>query len=199
LFFVTKKGTVKKTSLDEFSKPRKGGIIALGLTDDDELINVDWTDGNKKIIIATEQGMAVHFDEKDVRPMGRTARGVIGIKLKRHDNVVGAVVAEAKKTLLTVTEKGYGKRTPIEDYRLISRGGVGVINIKVTDKNGKAVAIKSVADDDEIILISQNGIVIRTAAKGISIVGRATQGVRVMRLESKDKLVAAAKIAQEEI
>jgi DNA gyrase subunit A len=199
LFFVTKKGTVKKTSLDEFSKPRKGGIIALGLTDDDELINVDWTDGNKKIIIATEQGMAVHFDETDVRPMGRTARGVIGIKLKKNDNVIGAVVAEENKTVLTVTEKGYGKRTPISEYRLTSRGGVGVINIKVTDKNGKAVAIKSVADDDEIILISQQGIVIRTAAKGISIVGRATQGVRVMRLENQDKLVAAAKIAKEEI
>ena len=196
LFFVTKKGTVKKTSLEEFSKPRKGGIIALGLTPEDELISVDWTDGKKKIIIATEQGMAVHFDEKDVRPMGRTARGVIGIKLKKDDNVIGAVVAEDNKTLLTVTEKGYGKRTPVKDYRLISRGGVGVINIKITDKNGKAVAIKSVADDDEIILISQHGIVIRTAAKGISVVGRATQGVRVMRLHEQDKLVAAAKIIE---
>ncbi len=199
LFFVTKTGTVKKTSLDEFSKPRKGGIRALGLTEDDELIHVGLTDGNKKIIIATEQGMAVHFDEKDARPMGRTARGVIGIKLKKGDNVVGAVVAEENKTLLTVTEKGYGKRTPISDYRLISRGGVGVINIKITEKNGKAVTIKSVADDDEIILISQQGIIIRTAAKGISIVGRSTQGVRVMRLSAQDKLVAAAKIAKEEL
>ncbi|MBW2973232.1 DNA gyrase subunit A [Candidatus Woesearchaeota archaeon] len=196
LFFVTKNGTVKKTSLAEFSKPRKGGIIALGLTPEDELISVDWTDGKQKIIIATEQGMAVHFDEKDVRPMGRTARGVIGIKLKKDDNVIGAVVAEDNKTLLTVTEKGYGKRTPVKDYRLISRGGVGVKNIKITEKNGKAVAIKSVADDDEIILISQQGIVIRTAAKGISVVGRATQGVRVMRLYEQDKLVAAAKIIE---
>ena len=199
LFFVTKKGTIKKTSLEEFSKPRKGGIIALGLTPDDELINVDLTDGKKKIIIATKQGMAVHFDEEDVRPMGRTARGVIGIKLRKEDNVVGSVVAEENKTLLTVTEKGYGKRTPVSEYRLISRGGVGVTNIKTTDKNGKAVAIKSVADDDELILISQHGIVIRTAAKGISIVGRATQGVRVMRLEDQDKLVAAAKIAKEDL
>ncbi|MBD3304526.1 DNA gyrase subunit A [Candidatus Woesearchaeota archaeon] len=198
LFFVTKKGTVKKTSLEEFSKPRKGGIIALGLTPDDELISVDWTGGNKKIIIATQQGMAVHFDEKEVRPMGRTARGVIGIKLKKNDNVIGAVVAQENKTLLTATEKGYGKRTPIKEYRLTSRGGVGVINIKVTDKNGKAVTIKSVNEDDEIILISQHGIVIRTAAKGVSITGRATQGVRVMKLEDKDKLVAAAKIAKEE-
>ena len=199
LFFVTKHGTVKKTSLEEFSKPRKGGIIAIGISDEDELISVDLTDGTKKMVIATEQGSAVHFDEKDVRPMGRTARGVIGIKLRKDDAVIGAVVAEDNKTLLTVTEKGYGKRTPISDYRLISRGGVGVINIKITEKNGKAVAIKSVADDDEIILISQQGIVIRTAAKGISIVGRATQGVRVMKLEANDKLVAAAKIAKEEI
>ncbi|MBW2986433.1 DNA gyrase subunit A, partial [Candidatus Woesearchaeota archaeon] len=199
LFFVTKQGTVKKTSLEEFSKPRKGGILAIGITSDDELINVDLTDGTKKIIIATEQGSAVHFDEKDVRPMGRTARGVIGIKLRKDDKVVGSVVAEENKTLLTVTEKGYGKRTPISDYRLISRGGVGVINIKVTDKNGKAVTIKSVADDDEIILISQQGIIIRTAAKGIGIIGRATQGVRVMRIEANDKLVSAAKIAKEEI
>jgi len=196
---VTKKGTVKKTSLEEFSKPRKGGIIALSLTPDDELISVDWTDGNKKIIIATEQGMAVHFDEKDVRPMGRTARGVIGIKLKKNDNVIGAVVAEENKTVLTITEKGYGKRTPTSEYRLTSRGGVGVINIKVTDKNGKAVTIKSVNEDDEIILISQHGIIIRTAAKGISRVGRATQGVKVMKLDPTDKLVAAAKIAKEEI
>lgn len=199
LFFVTKKGTVKKTSLEEFSNPRKGGIIAIGLSSDDELINVDWTDGTKRIMIATEQGMAVHFDEKDVRPMGRTARGVIGIKLKKNDNVIGSVVAEENKTLLTVTEKGYGKRTPISEYRLISRGGVGVTNIKITEKNGKAVTIKSVKDDDEIILISQQGIVIRTAAKGISTVGRATQGVRVMKLGPTDKLVAAAKIAKEEI
>ena len=199
IFFVTKKGTVKKTSLEEFSKPRKGGILAVSLSSDDELINVDITDGTKRIMIATEQGMAVHFDEKDVRPMGRTARGVIGIKLKKNDNVIGSVVAEENKTLLTVTEKGYGKRTPISEYRLISRGGVGVTNIKITEKNGKAVTIKSVKDDDEIILISQQGIVIRTAAKGISIVGRATQGVRVMKLGPTDKLVAAAKIAKEEI
>ena len=199
LFFVTQQGTVKKTSLEEFSKPRKGGILAIGITPEDELITVSLTDGNQKIIIATQQGMAVHFHEQNVRPMGRTARGVIGIKLRKGDKVIGAVVAENNKTLLTVTEKGYGKRTPIQDYRLISRGGVGVTNVKITDKNGKAVAIKSVADDDEIILISQQGIIIRTAAKGIGIVGRATQGVRVMRLHEKDKLVAAAKIAKEEV
>jgi len=199
LFFVTKQGTVKKTSLEEFSKPRKGGILAIGINPDDELINVDLTNGSKKIILATKQGNAVHFDEKDVRPMGRTARGVIGIKLRKGDKVIGSVVAEEGKTLLTVTEKGYGKRTPISEYRLISRGGVGVINIKVTDKNGNAVAIKSVAEDDEIILISQKGIIIRTSAKGISLVGRATQGVRVMKLDATDKLMAAAKIAKDEI
>lgn len=198
IFFVTKKGTVKKTSLEEFSKPRKGGILAVSLAPNDELISIDLTEGSQKMILATEQGMAVHFDEEDVRPMGRTARGVIGIKLKKEDNVIGAVVAEPDKTLLTITEKGYGKRTPINEYRLTSRGGVGVKNIKITNKNGKAVAIRSVKDDDEIILISQHGIVMRTQAKGISIVGRATQGVRVMRLNSTDKLMAIAKIPKEE-
>lgn len=198
LFMVTKKGTVKKTSLEEFSNPRKGGIAAISLDAADELIEVLLTDGTKQVLIATEQGMAVHFKETDVRPMGRTAQGVIGIRLRQDDNVIGAVVAEKEKTILTVTELGYGKRTDIQEYRIISRGGVGVQNIKVTDKNGKAVAVQAVKDDDELMLISQNGIIIRTPASGISSIGRATQGVRVMRLDQGDKVVSAAKIAKEE-
>ncbi|MEM4264110.1 MAG: DNA gyrase C-terminal beta-propeller domain-containing protein, partial [Candidatus Woesearchaeota archaeon] len=199
LFMVTKKGIVKKTSLEEFSNPRKGGIAAISISQDDELIGVLLTDGTKEIIIATEQGMAVHFKEEDVRPMGRTAQGVIGIRLRKDDNVVGAVVSEPGKTILTITELGYGKRTDINEYRIISRGGVGVQNIKITEKNGKAVAVQAVKDDDELMLISQNGIVIRTPAKDISVIGRATQGVRVMKLEQGDRVVAAAKIAKEEL
>ena len=197
LFMVTLNGTVKKTSLAEFSNPRKGGIIALGLDEKDELKAVMLTDGNQQIIIATKQGMAVKFHENDVRAMGRTATGVIGIRL-RDDVVIGATIADDKRTLVTVTEKGHGKRTPISDYRLISRGGVGVINIKITDKNGSVVGIASVIDEDELMLISQNGVLIRTPVNGISIIGRNTQGVRVMRLEENDKVISLAKIIPEE-
>jgi len=197
LFMVTLNGTVKKTSLAEFSNPRKGGIIALGLDEKDELKSVMLTDGNQQIIIATRQGMAVKFHESDVRAMGRTATGVIGIRL-RDDVVIGATIADDTRTLVTVTEKGHGKRTPISDYRLISRGGVGVINIKITDKNGSVVGIASVIDEDELMLISQNGVLIRTPVKGISIIGRNTQGVRVMRLEENDKVISLAKIIPEE-
>ncbi len=197
LFMVTSKGTVKKTSLSEFSKPRRGGIIALSLAEDDDLEKVMMTDGNQQIIIATEKGMAVKFNEKDVRPMGRTASGVIGIRL-RNDKVVSAVIAEDDKTLLTVTEKGFGKRTMISEYRLTARGGVGVTNIKITDKNGRVVGISSVSDDDEVMLISQSGVLIRTAAKYISVIGRSTQGVRVMKLGENDKAIGVAKIVFEE-
>ncbi len=196
LFMVTSSGTVKKTSLAEFSNPRKGGIIALTLAEKDELKSVMLTDGNQQIIIATESGSAVKFHESDVRPMGRTAAGVIGIRL-RDDKVVGATIADDKLSLVTVTENGYGKRSPIADYRLINRGGVGVINIKITDKNGKVVGIANVTDEDELMLISQSGVLIRTPVKGISVIGRNTQGVRVMKLDEKDKVISIAKIAPE--
>ncbi|MBW3016594.1 DNA gyrase subunit A [Candidatus Woesearchaeota archaeon] len=197
LFMVTGDGTVKKTSLAEFSNPRKGGIIAINLAENDELKSVMLTDGNQQIIIASKNGMAVKFNEGDVRAMGRTAAGVIGIRL-RDDSVVGATIADDKLTLVTVTEKGFGKRTLISDYRLISRGGVGVINIKITDKNGCVVGIASVTEEDELMLISQSGILIRTPVKGISVIGRNTQGVRVMKLEENDKVISLAKIAPEE-
>ncbi|HSU72736.1 MAG TPA: DNA gyrase subunit A [Candidatus Binatia bacterium] len=196
LLFVTKNGTVKKTSLEEFSNPRKGGIIALGIDPGDELISVLLTDGKQDIIIATESGMAIRFNEADVRAMGRTAFGVIGIKL-REDHVVGAVNADETRTLLSITEKGYGKRTPINDYRLIGRGGVGVINFNVTDKTGKVVAIKSVVPEDGLMLISKNGIIIRTKVGQVSEIGRNTQGVRVMRLDDGDEVMSAALIVDD--
>ncbi len=195
LFFVTQKGTVKKTSLAEFSNPRKGGIIALGIDEGDSLVSVLLTDGKQDIIIATREGMAIRFNEDDVRSMGRTAFGVIGIKLK-DDIVIEAVLADPKKTLLSITEKGYGKRTPVDDYRLIGRGGVGVINFNITDKTGKVVAVKSVDLANEIMLISKNGIIIRTTVQEISEIGRNTQGVRVMRLDDGDEVMSAALVVE---
>ena len=192
LVMSTKKGIVKKTNLISYSKPRKSGIIAITLDENDELINVILTDGNKQIMLATKKGNAVRFDENEIRPVGRSARGVIGIRLKENDEVIGMVECVPDQTLLTVTENGYGKRTQISEYRLISRGGSGVINIQCSERNGNVVSIKSVSDKDELMFISQKGIIIRTKAAEVSIIGRNTQGVRVMKLEESDKLVAAA-------
>src|SRR3989338_8004800 len=190
LFMTTKKGIVKKTSLEEFSNPRKGGILAINL-ESDELIDVELTDGSKDIIIATANGLAVMFNENDVRSMGRTAYGVRGIKLRDQDYVIGATIGDNSKTLLTITASGYGKRTEMNDYNVINRGGVGVINIKVTDKNSNVVAIQPVTDNDAIILITKNGVVIRIPAKSINVIGRNTQGVRIIKLEKNDALVSA--------
>ncbi len=198
LIMATKKGTAKKTNIMAYSNPRKGGIIAITLEADDELIEVVKTDGNKQIILATKNGAAVRFKETDVRPTGRSAKGVRGATLREGDEIIGMVVADDTKTLLTITENGYGKRTNVSEYRLTHRGGVGVRNIICSDRNGKVVAIKSVTNNDELMFISKNGITIRTPAKGISVIGRATQGMRLMRVEEQDKVVAAAKIVKEE-
>ncbi|MBI2549141.1 DNA gyrase subunit A [Candidatus Woesearchaeota archaeon] len=195
LMMATKNGIVKKTPLQLFSNPRQGGIRAITLDPGDQLIGVKLTDGHRQLILATRNGMAVKFHETNVRSMGRSARGVVGIRLRDGEEVIGMVVALDDKTLLTVTENGYGKRTLIEEYRLINRGGIGVINIQCSERNGKVVGIKSVDDDDEIMLISKQGIIIRIRAHDLSVIGRNTQGVRVMKLEQDDKLVAVAKIA----
>ncbi|MBW2996502.1 DNA gyrase subunit A [Candidatus Woesearchaeota archaeon] len=194
LFMATKKGIVKKTAMKEFSRPRKGGIIALGLGEGDELISVKRTTGKSVILLATKNGQAVKFDENNVRSMGRGAKGVRGIKLKGKDRVIGMEIAKDERTLFTITENGYGKRTLISEYRLINRGGSGVKNIICSERNGKVVAVKSVKDEDELMLISQKGIGIRVQAKGISVIGRATQGVRVMKLSEGDKVAAVAKV-----
>jgi DNA gyrase subunit A len=197
LVMITKNGLIKKTNLDAYSKPRKGGIIAINLTDNDELIEVLLTDGNKQILIATANGMAVKFDEKDARPVGRNSIGVRGIRLKKNDKVIGAVIAPDQMSLLTITENGYGKRTKISDYRLINRGGSGVINIITNERNGNVVAIKAVEDEHDLLFISKNGIAIRTPANGISVIGRNTQGMRLMKLSENDKVVAATRIIGE--
>jgi len=208
LVMVTNNGIIKKTSLAEFSNPRHGGIKAINIEEGDELVNVLLTDGTKQIIIATKDGLAVKFNEEDVREMGRSSIGVIGIRLKRKvnekgeitdsDKVIGAVIGDDNKTLLTITENGYGKRTSIGEYRLINRGGQGVINIICSERNGNVVGIKSVSEEDEIMLISQKGIIIRTRCNLISVIGRNTQGVRLMKLEEGDKVVSAAKIIGDE-
>ncbi|MBR9690659.1 DNA gyrase subunit A [Candidatus Woesearchaeota archaeon] len=199
LLFSTKNGVAKKTLLSAYSRPRRGGIISINLRDDDQLINVVKTDGNDQIIIATKNGMAVKFHEKDTRPMGRASTGVRGVRLKKDDEVIGMVKADDEDTILTVTENGFGKRTKIADYRLTRRGGVGVKNIICSERNGQVVGIRSVIDEDGLMFISQNGIIIRTRADQISTIGRATQGVRLMRLKGDDdRVVAVAKIISDD-
>ncbi|HLD71991.1 MAG TPA: DNA gyrase subunit A [Candidatus Nanoarchaeia archaeon] len=197
LFMATQNGTVKKTELLEFSKLRKGGIRAIELDENDTLVGVKYTNGNQEIILATQEGMANRFQEKDVRAMGRAARGVRGIKLDSGDKVIGMLAAEENKEILTLTEKGYGKRTPVSDYRLCNRGGKGVTNIKITDKNGKVKAVMLVDGSEELMVMSKNGIAIRTKCSDVSVVGRATQGVRIIRLGETDTMAAAAMIVLE--
>jgi DNA gyrase subunit A len=194
LIMATKNGTVKKTNLSAYSNPRRGGIIAITLENNDQLVNVLRTDGDQQTILATKNGIAVKFKEQDVRSTGRSAKGVRGVTLRDDDSVIGMVIAKKDETLLTITENGFGKRSRIEDYRLIKRGGKGVINIICSDRNGRVVTVKSVKDDDELMFISQNGIIIRVISKDISVIGRNTQGVRLMKLDHGDKVVAAAKI-----
>ncbi len=194
LLMATKKGLVKKTVLSAYARPREGGIRAIMLEAGDQLIDVKKTDGTNQILIATASGQAVRFNETDARPIGRTSKGVTGIRFKGKDEVIGMVIAHDNETLFTITETGYGKRTEISDYRLINRGGTGVINIQTTERNGKVVAIKSVTDEDELMVISKNGIIIRMAAKDISVIGRNTQGMRLMKMREGDVVVSAAKV-----
>ena len=198
LILATENGVVKKTELAAYSHPRKGGIIAITLDATDRLIAAVQTDGSQQLILATKQGMASRFHESAIRPTGRSAMGVKGITLHNNDNVVGMVIAADDKSLLTVTENGYGKRSSVTDYRLINRGGLGVKNIICNERNGNVAAVKSVTDNDEIILISQRGIIIRMPASSISVIGRNTSGVRMMKIEPGDKVVAAAKVVLEE-
>ncbi len=194
LFMATKMGTVKKTELTEFAHPRKGGIRAITLDEGDSLVGVKYTDGNHEIILATKNGQANRFQEKAVRPIGRQGMGVRGIRLEKSDEVIGMLAAEEGMNILTLTEKGYGKRTPVADYRLCNRGGKGVTNIKITEKNGAVNAVMLVDGEEEVMLISRNGVAIRIKCSDISIIGRATQGVRVIKLEENDQLAAATKI-----
>ena len=198
LVTATQKGIVKKTSLPAYDTSRKDGIIALTLDDDDELIGVKLTSGEDDVILATKQGLAIRFSEKDIRSMGRTARGVKGITLQKGDYVIGMDICRDEATLLAVTEKGYGKRTVLTEFRTQRRGGKGVIGMNLTPKTGALVGIRIVDEEDEIMLITLEGIMIRISVADISVMGRATQGVRVMRMSEDDNFVALARVVKNE-
>lgn len=195
---ATKSGQIKKTPLSAFSNPRRDGIIAMSIPKDDQVVEVGLTDGSCDIVLATRLGQAIRFPEDKVRSMGRSAYGVRGITLAKNDYVIGMVVVKREATLLSVTENGYGKRSAILDYRITNRGGKGVINIKTSQRNGPVVTIKEVVDDDEVLLITQKGIVNRIPVSQIRSIGRATQGVRLMNLDKADKLIDVARVAKEE-
>jgi DNA gyrase subunit A len=194
----TRLGVVKKTALSAFSNPRAGGIIAMGVEDGDSVIAAQVTDGSGEVFIATRYGMAIRFPETDVRPMGRSAYGVRGISLRGDDFVVSMEVVKAGGTLLTVTERGFGKRTEIEEYRVQSRGGVGIINIATTTKNGLVVGVSYVQEGDELLLITQQGMILRMATNDVRAIGRATQGVTLINIEGDDKVVSIARLVEKE-
>lgn len=199
LLFATKNGLIKKTALIEYNSARKTGLLAINLKDDDELIDVRLTDGEDNVVIVTKEGMSITFDEKDVRPVGRVSQGVIGIRLDEGDFVIGmeSILAGAKATLLAITENGFGKRTELEEYRVQTRGGKGVITYKITPKTGSIVGIRIVEEDDDVMLITDTGTIIRLKVKDISVLGRSTQGVTLMRT-NEGKVVSIEKITEEE-
>ena len=194
----TRGGTIKKTDLSAYSNPRAGGIIAMGIDEGDAVIAVQLSDGQSEIFIGTRQGMAIRFPEGDVRPMGRTAYGVRGISLREGDEVVAMEVVKPGGTLLTLTELGYGKRTPLDDYRVQSRGGIGLKNLDITEKNGRVIEIAQVSEDKELLLITEQGKILRTPTGDIRTIGRATQGVRLMVLDDGDKLVSVALVDKDD-
>jgi DNA gyrase subunit A len=194
----TRRGVVKKTELSSFSNPRAGGIIAMGVEEGDAVIAAQISDGSGEVFIGTRDGMSIRFKETDVRPMGRTAFGVRGISLRESDAVVAMEVLRPGGTILSVTEQGYGKRTELEEYRIQTRGGIGIINIQTSDRNGKVVGIAHVTDEDELMLITQQGKILRMAAKGIRTIGRSTQGVRLIDIEGDDRAVSIARLAEKD-
>jgi DNA gyrase subunit A len=194
----TKRGVIKKTELSAFSNPRAGGIIAMGVEEGDAVITAQISDGNGEIFIGTRSGMSIRFPETDVRSMGRTAYGVRGITLRDDDEVVAMEVLGPGGTILSVTEQGYGKRTELDEYRVQSRGGIGIINIQTSDRNGKVVGITQVHDDDELMLITQQGKILRMKSKDIRTIGRATQGVKLIDIEGEDRAVSIARLAEKD-
>ena len=203
LLFATKRGVVKKTLLEQYSRPRANGIIAIDLRDDDKLVSVALTTGNSEIILANRNGRAVRFSESTVRATGRSAMGVRGMTLDEdgQDEVVGMIASSdvQNDSILVVSEKGYGKRSPIEDYRLTNRGAKGVLTLKITDKTGYLVAIRSVTDEHDLMIINKSGVTIRMHARDISTQGRATQGVRLINLEKRgDEIASVCRVLAED-
>ena len=199
LMFATRKGLVKKTSLAEYGNVRSTGINAINVLDDDRLIDVQLTDGTNDVILATRRGMSIRFAESDVRGMGRATQGVRGINLGAEDAVVGMVVVRREGTLLTATDTGMGKRSDVENYRVQRRGGKGLINLKLSARTGKVVAVREVTDDDELMLVTRNGVINRQSASEIRVIGRNTQGVRLITLDAGDELVDVARVIDEDV
>src|SRR5690625_701197 len=202
VIMVTKKGIVKKTSLEAYSRPRVNGINAITVREGDQLLEAKLTDGKSQIMIASKEGKAIRFEDEKVRPMGRTASGVRGINLDGEDNeVIGMVIVEdvENETILVVSEKGYGKRSKVDDYRMTNRGGKGVNTLNITEKTGKLIAIKSVKDTDHLMVINKSGVAIRTAVHEMRVMGRATQGVRIINLRKDDAIAAVAKVSMDEV
>ena len=199
LLMATKHGIIKKTALNEYMAVRKSGLIGITLKEDDELIDVRLTDGEDNVVLVTRRGICITFDEKDVRPIGRVSQGVIGIRLDEGDYVIGmeSIIHGSKATLLAITENGFGKRTELDEYRVQTRGGKGVITYKITPKTGELVGIRIASDDEDVMLITDTGTIIRLRVADISILGRSTQGVTLMRT-NEGKVVSIETIPMEE-
>jgi DNA gyrase subunit A len=195
---ASRKGLVKKTELDSYSHPRSGGIVALKIREEDELITVRVSSGEQDIFLATRQGKSIRFRESDLRGMGRVAAGNIGIRMEPGDEVVAMEILKEGATILTVTENGYGKRTKTEEYRTQSRGGKGILTIKATERNGPVVYSYQVTDQDELMIITGHGKIIRMRVVDISVIGRNTQGVRLINLGEGEKVVGVARLMDEE-
>jgi DNA gyrase subunit A len=197
LFFTTRQGISKRTSLSSFANIRKGGLFAINVREDDELMGVRLTDGERHIIIGTKDGMSIRFPETDVRLMGRTATGVKGITLGEGDRVVGMEIVEDHQDVLIVTEKGYGKRTASEEYRMQHRGGKGIRTCNITEKNGSVISLKVVSDEDDLMVITADGVIIRMHVNGISRMGRHTQGVMLIRVAEGGEVATVARVEKE--
>jgi DNA gyrase subunit A len=198
LVFATRKGIIKKTTLSAYGNVRANGIKAINLDDDDDLISVKITNGNDDILLATAKGMSIRFNESDVRSMGRVSRGVKGITLRKGDEVIGMIKLEDGDTVLTVCENGFGKRTELDEYRTQSRGGKGIINIKVTERNGRVVGVLAVTDDDDVMMMTRNGIIIRTGLDQLRTIGRNTAGVRMIKVADGDVVSSIARLIKDD-
>jgi DNA gyrase subunit A len=198
IIMATRGGVVKKTSLAAYSHPRSTGIMALSLDAGDQLIRAGITLGDHDILLGTRKGMAIRFHETEARPMGRVSRGVKGISMRKGDELVGMEIVNPGETLLTVTENGYGKRTNISEYPVQGRGGKGVITIKTTERNGEVVAVRQVSEEDDLMIITRNGQIIRMKIRGVSVIGRNTQGIKLIGIEKGDKVTGVATLAEKE-
>jgi DNA gyrase subunit A len=199
VIFVTKSGLVKKTDIMAYSRPRAGGIIAVNLVPGDELVAARITDGTQNVFLGSKHGKSIRFHESNVRPTGRASQGVRGVRLEGGDHIVGMEVLTDGGTLMTVTENGYGKRTSIDQYPVQNRGGKGVITIKTTERNGMVIAVLLVTDDDDLMLMTDRGKIIRMPVKDISVIGRNTQGVRLIAMEPGERVASAARLAEKDV